>query len=118
VACIRDNTNVSDTYGQGAAFRAGDHQTRHTARPKSKDFASFGKDKEIRGTPSALENQGGPSHREGKVVSDIPEPVMRSAALQNKQSVDSPIRSRDQWLVLVAAFLGWMFDGVEQGVFP
>jgi MFS transporter, SHS family, sialic acid transporter len=25
---------------------------------------------------------------------------------------------RDQWLVLTAAFLGWMFDGVEQGVFP
>ena len=25
---------------------------------------------------------------------------------------------RDQWLVLAAAFLGWMFDGVEQGVFP
>jgi MFS family permease len=25
---------------------------------------------------------------------------------------------RDQWLVLIAAFLGWMFDGVEQGVFP
>ena len=26
--------------------------------------------------------------------------------------------SRSQWMVLVAAFLGWMFDGVEQGVFP
>jgi hypothetical protein len=26
--------------------------------------------------------------------------------------------TRDQWLVLIAAFLGWMFDGVEQGVFP
>jgi MFS transporter, SHS family, sialic acid transporter len=26
--------------------------------------------------------------------------------------------TKDQWLVLVAAFLGWMFDGVEQGVFP
>ncbi len=26
--------------------------------------------------------------------------------------------SRAQWLVLIAAFLGWMFDGVEQGVFP
>jgi MFS family permease len=26
--------------------------------------------------------------------------------------------NRGQWLVLVAAFLGWMFDGVEQGVFP
>ncbi|HWX22886.1 MAG TPA: MFS transporter [Candidatus Binatia bacterium] len=27
-------------------------------------------------------------------------------------------RTRAQWLVLSAAFLGWMFDGVEQGVFP
>jgi MFS transporter, SHS family, sialic acid transporter len=26
--------------------------------------------------------------------------------------------SRGEWLVLSAAFLGWMFDGVEQGVFP
>ena len=26
--------------------------------------------------------------------------------------------TRAQWLVLAAAFLGWMFDGVEQGVFP
>lgn len=26
--------------------------------------------------------------------------------------------SRDQWLVLAAAFLGWMFDGVEIGLFP
>jgi len=29
-----------------------------------------------------------------------------------------PGGSRGQWLVLIAAFLGWMFDGVEQGVFP
>ncbi len=29
-----------------------------------------------------------------------------------------PVRTRDQWLVLIAAFLGWMFDGLEQGVFP
>lgn len=27
-------------------------------------------------------------------------------------------RTRDQWMVLIAAFLGWMFDGLEQGVFP
>lgn len=26
--------------------------------------------------------------------------------------------TRDQWLVLAAAFLGWMFDGMEQGLFP
>lgn len=26
--------------------------------------------------------------------------------------------TRDQWLVLAAAFLGWMFDGVEIGLFP
>src|ERR1035438_10840812 len=26
--------------------------------------------------------------------------------------------TREQWLVLAAAFLGWMFDGVEMGIFP
>lgn len=26
--------------------------------------------------------------------------------------------NRDRWLVLTAAFLGWMFDGLEMGVFP
>src|SRR5256714_13430191 len=26
--------------------------------------------------------------------------------------------TRGQWLVLVAAFLGWMFDGLEMGIFP
>jgi MFS family permease len=26
--------------------------------------------------------------------------------------------ARARWLVLVAAFLGWMFDGLEQGLFP
>ncbi|HTL15694.1 MAG TPA: MFS transporter [Patescibacteria group bacterium] len=34
---------------------------------------------------------------------------------------ESPVHQtseRDRWLVLTAAFLGWMFDGVEQGVFP
>jgi MFS family permease len=28
------------------------------------------------------------------------------------------VTSRDRWLVLLAAFLGWMFDGVEMGIFP
>jgi MFS family permease len=32
---------------------------------------------------------------------------------------DSPAPSgRGQWLVLIAAFLGWMFDGLEMGIFP
>src|SRR2546425_11628043 len=26
--------------------------------------------------------------------------------------------TKDQWLVLIAAFLGWMFDGLEMGIFP
>ena len=39
------------------------------------------------------------------------------------QEVEVPTRqrtpaTRGQWLVLTAAFLGWMFDGLEQGVFP
>src|SRR4051794_12869726 len=25
---------------------------------------------------------------------------------------------RGQWMVLAAAFLGWMFDGLEMGIFP
>ena len=28
------------------------------------------------------------------------------------------VSARAQWLVLAAAFLGWMFDGVEMGIFP
>jgi MFS family permease len=35
-----------------------------------------------------------------------------SAALFERAS------TRAQWLVLAAAFLGWMFDGVEMGIFP
>ncbi|MFM1768706.1 MAG: putative niacin/nicotinamide transporter NaiP [Verrucomicrobiota bacterium] len=31
-------------------------------------------------------------------------------------AAESP--SRRQWLVLAAAFLGWMFDGMEMGIFP
>jgi len=30
---------------------------------------------------------------------------------------DAPLR-QEQWLVLIAAFLGWMFDGLELGLFP
>jgi MFS transporter, SHS family, sialic acid transporter len=30
----------------------------------------------------------------------------------------SPLGARGPWLVLAAAFLGWMFDGVEMGIFP
>src|SRR5258708_20914304 len=26
--------------------------------------------------------------------------------------------TRGQWLTLLAAFLGWMFDGLEMGIFP
>src|SRR5712671_822249 len=29
-----------------------------------------------------------------------------------------PLIGHGQWMVLVAAFLGWMFDGLEMGIFP
>ena len=32
--------------------------------------------------------------------------------------VQPSVRQRAQWLVLAAAFLGWMFDGLEMGIFP
>jgi MFS family permease len=40
-----------------------------------------------------------------------PEPVLAAAAPR-------VISARDRWLVLLAAFLGWMFDGMEMGIFP
>src|SRR5437764_5980967 len=30
----------------------------------------------------------------------------------------APLIGRGQWMVLTAAFLGWMFDGLEMGIFP
>src|SRR5205814_1859603 len=30
----------------------------------------------------------------------------------------APLIGRGQWMVLSAAFLGWMFDGLEMGIFP
>jgi MFS family permease len=33
-------------------------------------------------------------------------------------TADCGSSTRAQWLVLAAAFLGWMFDGVEMGIFP
>ena len=43
---------------------------------------------------------------------------MLSTAEKDSLAAGSQVSRRDQWLVLTAAFLGWMFDGVEQGVFP
>src|SRR6185436_18977595 len=39
---------------------------------------------------------------------------MQDLAFQTQQRQER----RGRWLVLTAAFLGWMFDGLEQGVFP
>src|ERR1700685_2461443 len=40
---------------------------------------------------------------------DIAEPVITARPVS---------LSRAQWLVLAAAFFGWMFDGLEQGILP
>src|SRR5690348_11067723 len=44
--------------------------------------------------------------------------MMSSTATPQAPADASSVSGREQWLVLAAAFLGWMFDGVEQGVFP
>src|SRR3990170_1382999 len=36
----------------------------------------------------------------------------------NNPSTESDRLTRDQWMVLLAAFLGWLFDGFEIGLFP
>jgi len=43
---------------------------------------------------------------------------MQTTTAAGEHHVHQPSLTRNEWLVLVAAFLGWMFDGVEQGVFP
>lgn len=37
--------------------------------------------------------------------------------IRNQRS-SAPSLSSGQWLTLLAAFLGWMFDGMEMGIFP
>jgi MFS transporter, SHS family, sialic acid transporter len=33
-------------------------------------------------------------------------------------SLEAPVNSKAKWMALAAGFLGWMFDGVEMGLFP
>src|SRR5580693_659893 len=42
---------------------------------------------------------------------------MQSVPTEVRPVVGAPL-SRAQWMVLLAAFLGWLFDGYEQGLFP
>jgi len=45
-------------------------------------------------------------------------PPMQSTFSEIPARVAPAKITRGQWLVLVAAFLGWMFDGLEMGIFP
>src|SRR5947207_6946966 len=45
-----------------------------------------------------------------------PAPTPAAASSQPGPGVDR--LGRGQWMVLLAAFLGWMFDGYEIGLFP
>lgn len=49
---------------------------------------------------------------------DCIDTAMQTTATHAPAGSSLAVTSRGQWLVLTAAFLGWMFDGVEQGVFP
>ena len=40
------------------------------------------------------------------------------ATLADPLDGKAPTSNSGKWLVLVAAFLGWMFDGLEMGIFP
>ncbi len=42
---------------------------------------------------------------------------MQIEAAEIRPATAAPL-SRAQWMVLLAAFLGWLFDGYEQGLFP
>lgn len=46
------------------------------------------------------------------------EPALDSARSNSAQGTHSGQIGRAQWLTLAAALLGWMFDGLEMGIFP
>src|SRR3954454_5171591 len=46
------------------------------------------------------------------------DPLAPPASLPLEQSSTARAISTAKWLVLLAAFLGWMFDGLEMGIFP
>src|SRR6266496_2773144 len=59
--------------------------------------------------------------REGETISLSAHvnPAQPEVAVTDANPAASPDSSRKgQWLVLAAAFLGWMFDGLEMGIFP
>lgn len=50
----------------------------------------------------------------------MPEQTQLSGAASDYRTIagEAGMSSRDRWMVLLAAFLGWAFDGLEQGIFP
>src|SRR5881409_353743 len=42
----------------------------------------------------------------------------RPVPTEPAKAVPAMTIGRGQWMVLLAAFLGWMFDGLEMGIFP
>src|SRR5215208_61522 len=67
-------------------------------------------------------------HRVLDVTCALPRPTILGMPSQTKvmTTTSAPLTvppvsttaARAQWLVLIAAFLGWMFDGLEMGIFP
>src|SRR5436190_7401052 len=43
---------------------------------------------------------------------------MPTSVAESPTPVVAAVSNREKWLVLAAAFFGWMFDGLEQAVFP
>src|SRR5258705_3977334 len=43
---------------------------------------------------------------------------MHAMTMEPTANSDKSTGARAQWVVLAAAFLGWMFDGLEMGIFP
>src|SRR6266480_4864543 len=46
------------------------------------------------------------------ILAGVPKTIQPRITAENQSG------SRAQWLVLAAALLGWMFDGLEMGIFP
>src|SRR5687768_8286675 len=67
--------------------------------------------------------QWGHVRRRSRAMTQV-EPNVESAVAEEKPILPQtpgaphPVDNFGKWMVLLAAFLGWMFDGLEMGIFP
>src|SRR3989441_5595866 len=102
------------------AVREGDGRIRRRAQPRSRSPLRRAKRRTSCRMERHLENGRKVARVKIRIDARGPEPVWLCVpdTLPPISKLDPASGTRAQWLVLTAAFLGWLFDGLEMGIFP